>query len=206
MTNYFKNNIFWQKYLVTRIKREKKYGHKSIVIWFTGLSGSGKSSIANYLEKILFENDIHTCLLDGDNIRSGLCSDLSFQKLDREENIRRIGEVSKIMLEAGMIILVSVISPYRYQRNMISNILGKKNFLEIFVNTPIDICKDRDPKKLYAKAHAGVISDFTGINDVYEIPERPNLLLDGTDSLKKNSKKLIKILYDNNIISFNKID
>ncbi|CAL4326478.1 adenylyl-sulfate kinase [Buchnera aphidicola] len=206
MNSNYQSNIFWQKNLITRVKREQKYGHKSIVIWFTGLSGSGKSSIANYLEKILFNNNFHTCVLDGDNIRSGLCSDLSFKMIDRIENIRRIGEVAKIMLEIGIITLVSVISPYRHQRNMISNMLGKQNILEIFVNTPINICEDRDPKKLYKKVRAGIISNFTGINDVYEIPENPDLTLDGTDSLKKNSKKIIKILYDNSITSSIEID
>lgn len=202
MNNNFQHNITWQKYSITRLKREQKYGHKSIVVWFTGLSGSGKSSIANCLEKILFKNDIKTCLLDGDNIRSGLCSNLSFSVLDREENIRRIGEVVKLMLDAGIIVLVSVISPYKYQRKMICKMLGKKNFLEVFVNTPISVCEYRDPKKLYKKARIGKISDFTGIQSTYETPEEPDVLLDGTESLEKNSKKLIQVLHSYKIISF----
>ncbi|QCO70971.1 adenylyl-sulfate kinase [Buchnera aphidicola] len=202
MNDNFKKNIIWQKHSITRAKREKKNAHKSIAVWFTGLSGSGKSSIANFLEKILFKNGINSYLLDGDNIRSGLCSDLSFSVIDREENIRRIGEVVKIMLDAGIIILVSVISPYKYQREMIRQMLGKKNFLEIFVDTPISICESRDPKKLYKQARTGKISDFTGVQSVYEIPQNPDVLLNGTDLLEDNSKKLIKILYDRSIIPF----
>lgn len=202
MNKNFQSNIIWQKHSITRVKRENKNGHKSIAMWFTGLSGSGKSTIANFLEKILFKNRINTYLLDGDNIRSGLCSDLSFTIIDREENIRRLGEVVKIMLDAGMITLVSVISPYRYQREMICQMLGKKNFIEIFVDTPISVCESRDPKKLYKKARNGKISDFTGVQDIYEIPYKPDTILNGTDSLEYNSQKLINILYDHNIISF----
>jgi len=202
MNNNLKENIFWQKCSITRLKREQKNAHKSIAVWFTGLSGSGKSSIANFLEKILFKHGINTYLLDGDNIRSGLCSDLSFSIIDRAENIRRLGEVVKIMLDAGMIILVSVISPYRSHREMIYKILGRKNFLEVFVDTPIHICESRDPKKLYKKARSGKISDFTGIQSIYEIPKEPDAILNGIDSLEKNSKKLIKILHKHNIISF----
>ncbi|QCI21136.1 adenylyl-sulfate kinase [Buchnera aphidicola (Hyperomyzus lactucae)] len=202
MNNNCQKNIFWQKYSITRTKREQKNGHKSIVLWFTGLSGSGKSTIANFLEEILFKNGISTYLLDGDNIRSGLCSDLGFNIIDREENIRRIGEVVKLFLDSGMIILVSVISPYRSQREMICKMLGKENILEIFIDTPLSICEMRDPKKLYKKARLGKISNFTGIQSIYEIPEKPDIILDGTDFLEKNSEKLISMLYDYNIISF----
>lgn len=202
MNNFLKRDITWQKCSITRIKREKKNSHKSIVIWFTGLSGSGKSSIANSLEEVLFQNNCKTYLLDGDNIRSGLSSDLGFSVVDRNENIRRIGEVAKLLIDAGIIVLVAVISPYKNQREMISLALGKNNFLEVFVDTPIDICKKRDPKKLYKKSFFGEISNFTGIQSPYEIPEKPDLHLDGTLSLKKNTKKLIKILHDRYIISF----
>ncbi|QCI22271.1 adenylyl-sulfate kinase [Buchnera aphidicola] len=202
MNDNFHNNIIWQKHSITRIKREYKNGHKAIAVWFTGLSGSGKSSIANFLEKILFQRKINTYLLDGDNIRSGLCSDLGFNVSDREENVRRLGEVVKLMLDSGMIVLVSVISPYKYQRKMICEMLGKKDFLEVFVNTPISICEDRDPKGLYRKARIGKISDFTGVQSKYEPPESPDVLLDGTDSLEKNSRKLIKVLYSYKIIPF----
>lgn len=202
MDNILKKNIVWHNISITRSMREKRNGHKAIVIWFTGLSGSGKSSISNYLEEILFKNNIHTCLLDGDNIRFGLSSNLGFDVLDRDENIRRIGEVAKLMINIGMIVLISVISPYKKQRLSILEMLGKKNFLEIFVNTPIKVCKQRDPKKLYKKSLLGKISNFTGINSIYEVPENPDLVLDGTMPLKNNAKKIIKILYRNNIISF----
>ncbi|QCI19976.1 MAG: adenylyl-sulfate kinase [Buchnera aphidicola (Brevicoryne brassicae)] len=202
MNDDFQNNIIWQKYSITRIKRQRKYGHKSVAVWFTGLSGSGKSSIANFLEEILFKNGIKTYLLDGDNIRSGLCTNLSFSVADREENIRRLGEVVKLMLDAGIIVLVSVISPYKYQRKMICKMLGKKNFLEVFVNTPLSVCENRDPKNLYKKARMGKISNFTGVQSIYEIPDAPDVLLDGTESLEKNSKKLIKALYSNKVIPF----
>ncbi|QCI22860.1 adenylyl-sulfate kinase [Buchnera aphidicola] len=204
MSNNFKKNIIWQKHSITRVKREKKNAHKSITIWFTGLSGSGKSSIANFLDKTLFKNGINSYLLDGDNVRSGLCSDLSFSVVDREENIRRIGEVAKIMLDAGIIVLVSVISPYEYQREMICKMLGRKNFLEIFVDTPISICESRDPKKLYKRARIGKIPDFTGVQSEYEIPQNPDAILNGTDVLEDNSKKLIKILHDRSIIPFSR--
>ncbi|WP_425619571.1 adenylyl-sulfate kinase [Buchnera aphidicola] len=203
MKNNMQKNIFWHEHLISREKREKYNKHRSIVIWFTGLSGAGKSSIANHLEKKLFIHGMHTYLLDGDNIRSGLCSDLSFSKTDRKENIRRIGEVAKIMLDAGIITLVSVISPYQNQRKMIYNMLGGvKNVLEVFVDTPISVCEKRDPKKLYQQARSGNIYDFTGIQEEYEIPSNPDIILNGTDALEINSKKIINILYKNHIISF----
>ncbi|QCI16655.1 adenylyl-sulfate kinase [Buchnera aphidicola (Aphis craccivora)] len=202
MNSNFKKNIIFQKYEVTRIKRENKNHYKSKVIWFTGLSGSGKSTISNILEKILFKNNINTYVLDGDNIRSGLCSDLTFCAVDRDENIRRISEVAKLMLDAGIMVLVSVISPYKKQRLMASNILGKNNFLEVFVDTPLNICEKRDSKGLYKKSRCNEISDFTGVDSLYEAPETPDIHLDGTISIKENIKKLIKKLYENNVIFF----
>ncbi|QFQ32585.1 adenylyl-sulfate kinase [Buchnera aphidicola (Aphis fabae)] len=202
MNNHFRKNIIFQKYEITRIKRENKNHYKSKVIWFTGLSGSGKSTISNMLEKILFENNINTYVLDGDNIRSGLCSDLTFCSIDRNENIRRISEVAKLMLDAGIMVLVSAISPYKKQRLMASNILGKDNFLEVFVDTPLNICEERDSKGLYKKSRCNEILNFTGIDSVYEAPDKPDIYLDGTISIKENIKKLIKKLHENNIIFF----
>ncbi|QCI18385.1 adenylyl-sulfate kinase [Buchnera aphidicola (Aphis nasturtii)] len=202
MNNSFKKNIIFQKYEITRTKRERKNGYASKVIWFTGLSGSGKSTISNILEKILFKNNIYTYVLDGDNVRSGLCSDLTFCSIDRNENIRRISEVAKLMLDANIMVLVSVISPYKKQRLMASNILGKDNFLEVFVDTPLNICEKRDPKGLYKKSRSNEILNFTGINSLYEIPEHPDIYLDGTIPIKENIKKLITKLYENHIIFF----
>lgn len=202
MNDNFKKNIIFQKYEITRIKRENKNGYKSQVIWFTGLSGSGKSTIANILEKILFEKNINTYVLDGDNIRSGLCSDLNFSFIHRNENIRRISEVAKLMLDANIMVLVSVISPYKKQRLMASNILGKDNFVEVFIDTPLSICEKRDSKGLYKKSRCNEILNFTGINSVYEVPEKPDIYLDGTISIKENIKQLIENLYENNIIFF----
>ena len=187
--NNFQNNVIQQKNSITHVLCKKKYGYMFIVIWFTGLSGLEKYTIANFLEKILFRNGINTYLLDRDNIKLGLHSDLSFSITDREENIRRIREVVQLMLDASLIILVSVIAFYRYQRKIICQMLGKENFLEIFIDTPISICQNSDPKKLYKKATLGQISDFTSIHSVYEILEKPDLLLNSTDSLEKNSKK-----------------
>lgn len=202
MNSYFKQNVIAQKYEITRKKRENKNCYKSKVIWFTGLSGSGKSTISNMFEKILFKNNINTYVLDGDNIRSGLCSDLTFSVIDRNENIRRIAEVAKLMLDAGIMVLVSAISPYKQQRLIAAKILGKDNFLEVFVDTPINICEERDSKGLYKKSRSHEILNFTGIDSLYEIPEKPDIYLDGTISIKKNIKILIKKLYENNIILF----
>ncbi|WP_422667327.1 adenylyl-sulfate kinase [Buchnera aphidicola] len=194
-------NIIWQEYNITRLKREKNNNHKSISIWFTGLSGSGKSTISNAVENFLFNLNIKTYLLDGDNIRSGLCSDLKFNISDRKENIRRIGEVIKLMLDAGILVLVSIIAPCKNHREMIYRSLGKKNCIEVFIDTPINICEKRDPKGLYKKARSGKISNFTGLQSIYEIPDKPDLYLDGTLVIEKNVKKVIQILYDRNIIS-----
>ncbi len=202
MNNNFSSNVVFQKYDINRIIRETKNGYKSKVIWFTGISGAGKSTISNILEKILFKHNINTYVLDGDNVRSGLCSDLTFSSCDRNENIRRISEVSKLMLDAGIMVLVSVISPYKQQRLIASKIIGKDNFIEVFIDTPINICEDRDPKGLYKKSRSNEICNFTGINSVYEAPEKPDIYLDGTISLEENVKNLIQQLYINNIIFF----
>ncbi|CAL4324049.1 adenylyl-sulfate kinase [Buchnera aphidicola] len=203
MNNNKKNDIFWKQYDITRIHREKNHNHKSIVIWFTGLSGSGKSTIANAVETFLFRHGISTYLLDGDNVRSGLCSDLSFSTSDRKENIRRIGEVTKIILDTGIIVLVSIISPYEYDRNMVYQLLGRKNVVEVYVDTPLSICEKRDTKGLYKKARSGKISNFTGLQLAYEIPQQPDLHLNGTLILESNVKKIIQMLHNRNFISLN---
>lgn len=188
------NNIFWQKNFINKNLREKKNKHVSLVLWFTGLSGSGKSTISNYLEKKLYNLKFNTYLLDGDNIRTGLCKDLSFCSKDRLENIRRIAEVSKLMLDAGLLVLTSVISPNNSHRNLAKDIIGRKNFIEIFVDTPIEICEKRDPKKLYKKYRMGKIKNFTGLDSKYENPKNPDIHINGTEDLNNIIDKIIIFL------------
>ena len=170
-----KENIIKQNYLVSRQDREKGNNQKSFLIWFTGLSGSGKSTIANALEYRLYQEGYKTYALDGDNIRKGINSDLTFSPDDRTENIRRIAEVANLMIDAGQIVLAAFVSPYKKDRENIEYIVGKDNFVEIFVNTSIEECEKRDVKGLYAKARKGEIKDFTGINAPYESPKNPDI-------------------------------
>ncbi|MCH2230872.1 MAG: adenylyl-sulfate kinase [Crocinitomicaceae bacterium] len=163
-------NLTHFEFDITRSEREKLNGHKSITIWITGLSGAGKSTIANRLESKLFKAGIKTMLLDGDNIRSGLNSDLGFSTTDREENIRRIGETAKLLMDSGSVVIASFISPLIENRTTIKDIVGEENFVEIYVNTPLDSCIKRDNKGLYAKAILGDIDDFTGISAPYQPP------------------------------------
>lgn len=156
-------------------------GHKGRVIWFTGLSGSGKSTLANALEAVLHGQGKRTYILDGDNIRQGLNKDLGFTDADRVENIRRIAEVAKLMLDAGLIVITAFISPFRREREMARELIGSENFVEIHVSTPLDVCEQRDVKGLYKKARQGLIPNFTGINSPYEEPENPDLTVIGSD-------------------------
>ena len=187
-------NVTWHEHRVSRQMREKKNNHKGCVIWFTGLSGSGKSTIANTLDHKLQQSEIQTVVLDGDNVRhglnagSGMLEDahgiefskrfgLGFSAIDREENIRRIGAVAEIFTQTGVIALTAFISPYRIDRDRVRNTLNEGEFIEIFVDTPIEVCEQRDPKGLYKKARAGEIKGFTGIDDPYEAPVAPELIL-----------------------------
>jgi len=189
-------NVTWHEHQVSRERREALHGHRGCVIWFTGLSGSGKSTIANTLDHLLHGLGHHSAVLDGDNVRHGLNAGpgmlrdthgpdfahrfgLGFSAIDREENIRRIGAVAQLFCEAGLIAMTAFISPYRLDRDRVRNSLGPGEFIEVFVNTPIDICERRDPKGLYKKARAGEIKGFTGIDDPYEPPLYPELVLDG---------------------------
>jgi bifunctional enzyme CysN/CysC len=158
--------------------REQKFGHRGKVLWFTGLSGAGKSTLANNLERELFGLGIRTMILDGDNLRSGLNKDLGFSEADRIENIRRTAEVAKLMFDAGLVVIVAVISPFNADRAAAKELIGAENFMEVFVATPLDVCERRDPKGLYAKARSGVIPNLTGIGSPYEPPENPALTLD----------------------------
>ena len=166
---------------IERQRRSEIKGHRSVVLWFTGLSGSGKSTIANAVEKELNQKyRAHTYLLDGDNIRTGLNKDLSFSAEDRSENIRRIGEVARLFVDAGLIVLTAFISPFREDRKVVRDLLGDGDFVEIFVHCPLEVCEQRDPKGLYQKARSGEIQNFTGINSPYEAPDSPELTLDSS--------------------------
>ncbi|MEQ1527233.1 MAG: adenylyl-sulfate kinase [Gallionella sp.] len=169
------SNVVWQNATVTRARRETQNGHRGAIIWFTGLSGSGKSTLAHAVEEALHQRGCRTFVLDGDNVRHGLCGDLGFSAQDREENIRRIGEMAKLFMEAGVIVLTAFISPYRADREKVRGLVEHGDFLEIYCDTAIEICETRDVKGLYKKARAGQISDFTGISSPYEIPEMPEL-------------------------------
>ncbi len=160
-------------------------------IWFTGLSGAGKSSTANALKHRLQIEGYNPCVLDGDDVRRGLCSDLGFSKEDRVENIRRVAEVTRLMVEVGLIVIVATISPYRRERTMAREVLAPNRFVEVFVDTPLDICETRDPKGLYAKARAGELADFTGVDAPYERPDSPDIHLKPTDGSPDACGRLI---------------
>ncbi|MCE7567886.1 adenylyl-sulfate kinase [Aliivibrio fischeri] len=178
-------NVVWHQHTVTKEIRSDLKKQKPAVLWFTGLSGAGKSTIAGALESKLAELGYHTYLLDGDNVRHGLCKDLGFSDHDRQENIRRIGELSKLMADAGLIVLSAFISPHRAERQMVRELLPEGEFLEVFVNTSLDECEKRDPKGLYKKARAGEIKHFTGIDSEYQQPLSPEIDLPaGTQSIE----------------------
>jgi bifunctional enzyme CysN/CysC len=176
------SNISWHKMSINKKTRSELNSQKPCVVWFTGLSGSGKSTIANILEQKLHTIGKRTYLLDGDNVRHGLNKDLGFTDTDRVENIRRVAEVSKLMVDAGLITLVSFISPFKSERQMARDLLSSDEFFEIFVNTPLEECEKRDPKGLYKKARAGELKNFTGIDSLYEEPENPDIILDTASS------------------------
>ena len=171
-------NITWHDQHVTKQERAKLKKQKPCVVWFTGLSGSGKSTIANALEQRLHRDGHHTYLLDGDNVRHGLNKDLGFSADDRVENIRRIGEVAKLFVDSGTIVMTAFISPYRADRQMVRELVEDGEFIEVFVDTPLEVCEERDPKGLYAKARAGAIRNFTGIDAPYEAPEAAEVRVD----------------------------
>lgn len=169
------NNLSKYKYNISQEDRNKKNNHKSLVVWFTGLSGSGKSTIANRLEEQLFRAGINTYTLDGDNIRSGLNRGLGFTEQDRQENNRRVAEVSKLFVDAGLVAITAFISPLKEDREKARNLIGDDLFVEVFVNTPLRICEKRDVKGLYKRARAGEIENFTGIDSPYEAPDNPEI-------------------------------
>ncbi|MDN5680196.1 MAG: adenylyl-sulfate kinase [Ewingella sp.] len=193
-------NVVWHPHAVTRADRELKHGHKGVVLWFTGLSGSGKSTVAGALEQALHALGVSTYLLDGDNVRHGLCRDLGFSDDDRRENIRRVGEVAKLMVDAGLVVLTAFISPHRAERDMVRELLDKDQFIEIFVDTPLAICEARDPKGLYKKARAGELKNFTGIDSAYQAPEAPDVHLDGEQLVTHLVPQLLDVLRRHAII------
>ena len=184
-------NIFNHDYKITKKNREKLHGHKSFLIWFTGLSGSGKSTLANLVEIELHKQNISTYCLDGDNIRNGINKDLNFSKNHRKENIRRITQIAKLFVDAGVITLAAFVSPYRKDRDFIKTILGKENVIEIYVNSSLKECERRDVKGLYKKARSGKINDMTGITSTYEFPLNPDLEIDTENHNVNDSKQLI---------------
>ncbi|WP_100402774.1 adenylyl-sulfate kinase [Bacillus sp. FJAT-42315] len=170
-------NIVWHDQSLTKEQRRHKNNHHSAVFWFTGLSGSGKSTIANAAAQKLYELGVQTYVLDGDNIRHGLNQDLGFSDQDRKENIRRIGEVAKLFVDSGQLVFTAFISPFQEDRDIVRTLLQPDEFVEVFVNCPIDECEERDPKGLYKKARSGDIPQFTGISSPYEAPKTPELML-----------------------------
>jgi len=193
--------IVWHDHKITRAERAKNKNQKPCLLWFTGLSGSGKSTIANALDVALHERGYHTFLLDGDNVRHGLCSDLGFSDEDRVENIRRIGEVSKLFADSGLIVLSAFISPFVSDRRMVRKLFPAGEFIEVFMDTPLDTCEERDPKGLYKKARAGEIKHFTGIDSPYEAPPHPEVRLDtSTMSVDECVEVLVNHLARNGLI------
>ena len=191
------SNIHWQHVEVDRKARSAIKQQAPRCLWFTGLSGSGKSTIANLVEKKLLADGRHTYLLDGDNVRHGLNRDLGFTAADRVENIRRVAEVARLMVDAGLIVLVSFISPFRAERRMARGMFAPGDFVELFVDTPLEVAERRDVKGLYAKARAGEIRNFTGIDSPYEIPEHPELVLATTDrSVESLADDVVRYLQD----------
>lgn len=177
---------------IDKQQRENLNKHRSLVVWFTGLSGSGKSSLANSLEQYLFSKSYRTYILDGDNIRTGLNNDLNFSDESRKENIRRIGEVAKLMSDAGLIVLSAFVSPFKEDRNHVKAIVGENEFIEVFVDCSLEVCEQRDVKGLYKKARKGEISNFTGISSPFEVPEKPDVhIYSDKETLEESLHKLI---------------
>ena len=188
-------NITWHQATVTTEDREQLLNQKGCVIWFTGLSGSGKSTLANAVAHLLHERNHHTYVLDGDNVRHGLNKNLGFSPADREENIRRVGEVAKLFVDAATVVMTAFISPYRADRDQARNLIGAGRFVEVFVECPLEVCEERDPKGLYKKARAGEIKEFTGISAPYEPPHNAEVIVNTADlSITECAQKVITVL------------
>ena len=195
-------NVVWHHATVTRERRQQQNGHKSVVLWFTGLSGAGKSTLAHAVEEELHQRSAKTFVLDGDNVRHGLCSDLTFNDEDRKENIRRIGETAKLMLESGVIVLSAFISPFKEDRRVARKLFPHGEFIEVYCDCSLEVCESRDPKGIYEKARKGEIAHFTGISSPYEVPENPEITIK-TDKLPLNDsvQQIVKYLESRGIIA-----
>ena len=194
-------NIKWHNLTIDRSQIEQMRGHKGMVIWFTGLSGSGKSTLANALNEVLHSDGLSTYVLDGDNIRHGLCKDLGFSDEDREENIRRIGEVANLFMNAGIITITAFVSPFISDRNKARKIIGSKDFVEVYCAANIEVCETRDTKGLYKKARLGEIKEFTGISSPYEAPINPEIVVDtGLLDLTACVEKVLNYLREENLL------
>jgi adenylylsulfate kinase len=194
-------NITWHETTITKLNRLEQSGHASCALWFTGLSGSGKSTIANSVSRELFRQGINEYVLDGDNIRHGLNKDLGFSEDDRTENIRRIGEVAKLFVDSGKVVTTAFISPFRSDREQVRALFEEGEFIEIFVNCPLSVCERRDPKQLYQKARRGEIKEFTGIDSPYEVPNRPEIIIRSDQvSVEEAVEQVITYLIEKRII------
>ncbi|WP_019119855.1 adenylyl-sulfate kinase [Brevibacillus massiliensis] len=201
MTSKTVPHLVWHPAAVTKHDRQRLYGHKSCVLWFTGLSGAGKSTLANAVEQQLHERGLHSYVLDGDNIRQGLNRGLGFTPEDRKENIRRIAEVAKLFVDAGVITLTAFISPYREDRELARGLLEPGEFVEIYVRCPLEECERRDPKGLYKKARSGEIGEFTGITSPYEEPAAPELVIEsGAMSVEESVRLILAYLTQRGVI------
>ena len=195
-------NVVWHHATVTRQRRNELNNHKSVVLWFTGLSGSGKSTLAHAVEEELHQIGCRTIVLDGDNMRHGLCKDLDFSDESRKENIRRIGEVAKLFIESGVITLTAFISPFKEERDKVRKLLANQDLIEIYVKCPIGVCEARDVKGMYKKAKANEIKNFTGISSPYEAPESPDLIVDtDQETLDESVDKVLGVLINRGIIN-----
>ena len=195
------DNVFWHDGHIDRKEREGRNKHKSFVMWFTGLSGAGKSTLAHALEAELFACGHQVMVLDGDNVRHGLCSDLGFSEEDRHENLRRIGEVSKLFVEAGVIVLAAFVSPYRSDRERVRSMLPHGDFVEVYCKCGLETCEDRDPKGLYARARKGEVKNFTGISAPYEEPVRADLIVEtDVQTLEEEVRDLMDLLREKQLV------
>lgn len=195
------DNIYWHESSITKKDRQKLHGHRSCILWFTGLSGSGKSTIANVVEQKLHQKGISTYLMDGDNVRHGLNADLGFSPEDRTENIRRIGETAKLFVDSGTVVLATFVSPYRFDRETVRNLVQPDEFVEVYVKCSLKACESRDPKGLYKRARRKEIKEFTGISAPYEEPEQPEIMVESEHfTIEECAEQILQHLKNENIL------